>query len=181
MLLCLRYEPFSFTPEDHPLFEPGTSVSLAYREEKVGHLGLVQKTILEAFDLQGAVFAAELDLERLFNKQAQAFAFTPVPKFPAIIRDISLVVPRSVTYEEIRRTLERISLPILEDFRLVDLYQGESIPPDKISLSFRFVFRHPQRTLLAEEVDKAEKKILNHLRRAHQAQLREGGKIDNRT
>ncbi len=175
LLTYLRYEPFSFAPENHPLFEPRYSLSLSYREEKVGHLGLVRKAILDAFDIRGEAFAAELDLERLFSKQPQAFVFVPVAKFPAIIRDVSLIVPKSVSYEALKRSLEMLSLPILEEFRLVDLYEGEPIPSDKISMSFRFVFRHSQRTLLAEEVDKAEKKILSHLMRVHQVQLREKG------
>lgn len=181
LMAYLRFEPFFFSPEDHPLFEPGLSLALAYREEKVGYLGLVRRAILDAFEVRGQVFGAEVDLERLFSKQPQPFTFSPVGKFPAIVRDLSLIVPRSVSYEALKRTMERSSVSILEEFRLVDLYQGEPVPPDKISLSFRLVFRHPQRTLQAEEVDKAEQQILNHLKRAHQAQLREGGKIDNRT
>jgi phenylalanyl-tRNA synthetase beta chain len=177
----LRYEPFFFTVEDHPLFEPGCSLALAYKEEKIGFLGLVRRTLLEAFAVKGDVCAVELDLERLFSKQAKAFAFTPVARFPAVTRDISLLVPRHVSYQDLKKTIEKISLSILEEFELVDLYSGESIPQDKTSLSFRFVFRHGQRTLLAEEVDKAEQQILNQLRRTHQVQLREGGKIDNRT
>ncbi|MBM3285575.1 MAG: phenylalanine--tRNA ligase subunit beta, partial [Candidatus Aminicenantes bacterium] len=167
--------------EDHPLFDPGYTLALAYREERIGHLGLVRKAIAEAFDVRGSVFAAELDLERLFSKQPRAFAYVPVARFPAVRRDISIVVPRSVSYEDLKKTLEKLSLPILEEFELVDLYQGESIPPDKVSLSFRFIFRHGQRTLLAGEADKAAQQILSQLKRAYQAQLREGGKIDNRT
>ncbi|MDH7513124.1 MAG: phenylalanine--tRNA ligase subunit beta [Clostridiales bacterium] len=182
LLTNLRYEPFSFSHEDHPLFEPGNCLSLAYKEERVGFLGLVRRTILKAFDVKEEdVYAAELDLERLFSKQPKAFAFTPVAKFPAVIRDISLLVPGDVSFQDLKRTIEKASLSILEEFKLVDRYKGEPIPRDKSSLSFRFVFRHSQRTLLAEEVDKAVKQILNQLRRTHQVQLREGGKIDNRT
>ncbi len=182
LLTNLRYEPFSFTREDHPLFEPGHCLSLAYKEEKVGFLGLVRQTVLGAFDVnEENVYAAEIDLERLFSKQPKAFAFTPVAKFPAVVRDISLLVPDDVSFQDLKRTIEKVSLSILEEFKLVDLYKGEPIPADKISLSFRFVFRHSQRTLLAKEVDKALKQIFNEIRRTHQVQLREGGKIDNRT
>jgi phenylalanyl-tRNA synthetase beta chain len=69
----------------------------------------------------------------------------------------------------------------LEEARLISQYYGESIPKDKKSLSFRFIYRHPQRTLVAEEVDRAEQQVLTKLKRAFGAQLREGGKIDNRT
>ncbi len=172
VLVQLRYEPFFFEVDDHPFFEPGRSLALVYKEQKVGRLGRVRKRIQDHFGLRQAVYAAEFDLELLFGKQPRAFAYSPVPKFPAIIRDISLLVPGGISYQDIRRAVEKLSLPILEEFRLVDRYAGESIPLGKVSLSFRFIYRHPQRTLLADEVDKTEQQIINHLKRALGAQLR---------
>lgn len=177
----LRYEPFSFESEIHPLFEPGCSLALVYKKEKVGHLGLVRKKILDGFSVKQGAYAAEIDLELLFGKQPKAFAYSPVAKFPSVTRDISLLVPGDVPYQEIKKAIEKLPLPILEEFQLVDIYSGEPIPRDKVSLSFRFIYRHPQRTLLTEEVDKAEQQVLNHLKRTFEVQLREGGKIDNGT
>jgi phenylalanyl-tRNA synthetase beta chain len=176
-----RYEPFSFQPEVQPFLEPGQALALAYKEEKVGWLGLVAEKTKSFFGLRQNIYAAEIDLGLLFGKQAKPFAYSPVPKFPAIIRDISLLVPRNVAYQELKKAVEKLPLPILEGFHLVDRYAGESISEDKVGLSFRFVYRHPQRTLLAEDVDRAEQQILNQLKRAFNVQLREGGKIDSRT
>jgi phenylalanyl-tRNA synthetase beta chain len=177
----LRYEPFSFAYDGSPLFEPGRSLALIYREEKVGFLGPVRKKILDYFSVKQAIFAAEINLELLFGKQPKGFNYSPVAKFPSITRDISLLVPRDIAYQEIKKAVEKLPLPILEEFQLVDLYSGESVPADKVSLSFRFIYRHPQRTLLTEEVEKSEQQILNHLKRTFKVQLREGGKIDNGT
>jgi phenylalanyl-tRNA synthetase beta chain len=181
LLQQLRYEPFSFEKAEHPSFEPGTGLALAYREEKIGFLGMVSGRVRDAFDLKQPVYAAEIDLELLFEKQSRPFAYEAVAKYPAMIRDVSLLVPREVAYQDICRAVEKLPLPILEEARLIDIYSGESIPKDKVSLSFRFVFRHLQRTLLAEEVDRAEQQVLIQLKRAFGVQLREGGKIDNRT
>jgi phenylalanyl-tRNA synthetase beta chain len=181
LLQQLRYEPLSFEKAEHPCFEPGSGLALAYREEKVGCLGLVAGRLSDAFDLRHPVCAAEIDLELLFGKQPKPFTYEAVAKYPAIIRDVSLLVPRDVSYQDICKAIEKVPLPILEEARLIDLYTGESIPKDKISLSFRFIYRHPQRTLLAEEVDRAEQQVLIQLKRAFGAQLREGGKIDNGT
>jgi phenylalanyl-tRNA synthetase beta chain len=177
----LRYEPFSVESEGHPFFEPGSALALVFKEEKVGYLGLVSKKIVAEFSVKQDVYAAEINLELLFGKQPKPFAYSPVAKFPSITRDISLLVPREVAYQEIKKAVEKLPLPILEEFELVDLYSGESIPQDTVSLSFRFIYRHPQRTLLAEEVDKSEQQILNHLKKTFKVQLREGGKIDNGT
>jgi phenylalanyl-tRNA synthetase beta chain len=177
----LRYEPFFFESDGSPLFEPGHSVVLVYREEKVGYLGLVSKRIVDGFSVKPKIYAVEISLELLFGKQPKPFAYSPVPKLPGITRDITLLVPREFTYQEIKNAVEKLPLPILEEFQVVDVYSGGSIPRDKVSLSFRFLYRHPQRTLLAEEVDKSEQQILNHLKRTFSVQLREGGKIDNGT
>jgi phenylalanyl-tRNA synthetase beta chain len=171
-LTQLRYDPFFFEVDDHPFFEQGCCMALVYREQKVGRLGPVRKKIRDYFGLRQDVYAAEFDLDLLFGKQPRAFAYSPVPKFPAIIRDISLLVPEGIFYQDVKRAVEKLPIPILEEFRLVDRYAGKSVPQSKVSLSFRFIYRHPQRTLLAEEVDKAEQQIINHLKRALEAQLR---------
>ncbi len=172
MMAQLRYEPFFFEAADHPFFEPGHSLSLVYKEEKVGYLGRVNERIRNAFSLRQMVWAAEIDLELLFGKQPRTFAYTPVPKFPAVVRDISFIVPRSVTSQDIRRAVEKLPLPVLEEFRLVDRYAGPGVPESTVGLSFRFVYRHPQRTLQAAEVDKAEREIIHHLGRILGIRLR---------
>jgi phenylalanyl-tRNA synthetase beta chain len=181
LLRQLRYEPFSFERNEHPFFEPGSCLAVAFKEEKIGCLGRVAGRMREAFDLKQEVWVAEIDLDLLFGKQPRPFVYQPVAKYPGIIRDVSLLVPRGVAYQDIQKAIEKLPLPILEEVQLIDRYSGESIPQDKISLSFRFIYRHLQRTLLAEEVDKAEQQVLNQLKRIFGVQLREGGKIDNRT
>jgi phenylalanyl-tRNA synthetase beta chain len=181
LLHQLRYEPFSFEQAEHPCFEPGSGLALACKEEKVGYLGLIAGRLSDAFELKQRVYAAEIDLELLFGKQPKPFTYQEVAKYPAITRDVSLLVSRDVAYQDICKAIEKVPLPILEEARLISQYYGESIPKDKKSLSFRFIYRHPQRTLVAEEVDRAEQQVLTKLKRAFGAQLREGGKIDNRT
>lgn len=181
LLQQLRYEPFSFEKAEHPCFDPGSCLALAYKEEKVGSLGLVAGRLGDSFGLKQRVCAAELDLELLFGKQPKPFSYEPVAKYPAIIRDVSLLVPRDVAYQDICQSIDKVPLPVLEEARLTGQFSGEPIPKDKISLTFRFIYRHPQRTLQAEEVDRAEQQVLSQLKRAFGAQLREGGKIDNRT
>ncbi len=181
LLRQFRYEPFSFERSEHPIFESGSCLALAFKEEKIGCLGRVAGRMREAFDLKQAVWVAEIDLDLLFGKQPRPFVYQPVAKYPSIIRDVSLLVPREAVYQDIQKAIEKLPLPILEEVQLIDRYSGESVPQDKISLSFRFIYRHLQRTLLAEEVDKAEQQVLNRLKKVFGVQLREGGKIDNRT
>lgn len=175
LMAQIRYEPYSFEAVEHPYFEPGSGLALAYKEQVVGRLGKVAARIRDFYGVKQDVYAAEIDLARLFEKQPRAFAYVPVPKYPAVIRDVSLLVPRAVPYQELKKTMDKLSLPALEGFELVDRYAGEGIPPDMVGLTLRLVYRHPQRTLLAEEVEKIEQQILNQLKRALGTRLREGG------
>ncbi len=174
----LRYGPFSFREENHPYFQEGFCVALHFKGETIGFLGLLRKSIVEEFESKDKVWAAEINLDLLFEKQAQPFQYTPVAKFPSISRDISFIGDHGISYEEIRKAVEKLQLPHLEKFSLYDRYSGSSIPEDKVSLSFRFVFRHSSRTLQAEEVDALQEKLITALRSSFDFQLREGGKID---
>jgi phenylalanyl-tRNA synthetase beta chain len=114
----------------------------------------------------------------LFEKQAQAFKYSAVVKYPSVNRDVSFIGDKNVSFEEIRDVVEKLQLPYLEKFYLYDRFSGSSIPEGNVSLSFRFVFRRPDRTLQAEEVDALQEKIIGTLGARFHFQLREGGKID---
>jgi phenylalanyl-tRNA synthetase beta chain len=175
-----RHEPFSFKEEDHAFFEPRFSLALIFKEETVGYCGLLKKKLLNAYSLNDSVWAAELNLALLFEKQPHPFEYTPVARFPSITRDVSFIADQSVDYQDIKKFIEKLSIPYLTKFDLYDRFSGSSIPKGKISLSVRFVFRHPQRTLLAKDVDAFLEKIINSLVTRFKFQLRKGGKIDKR-
>ncbi len=178
LMSLLRYEPFSFQEESHPFFEAEYALRLDYKGERIGHLGLLKRKILESYSLTDEVWAAELDLAALLQKKPQDFLYAAVTKFPSVTRDVSFIADRQVSYQAVKEAIENLSLPYLEIFSLYDLFSGPSVPRGKISLSVRFVFRHPQRTLQAEEVDKLQEKIIKTLKEKFHFQLREGGKID---
>jgi phenylalanyl-tRNA synthetase beta chain len=180
VLSALRYGPCWFEQADHSYFEEGQGLTLLYKGQAVGRLGILRKSIAADYSIDQAVFAAEVDLAGLFEKQARPFAYAPVPRFPGVSRDLSFLIDRSVPYREVQKTLDRLALSLLEGYELRDRFAGPSIPADKVSLSIRFHFRHPQRTLLAGEVDRAEEEIVGQLKSAWNIQLREGS-IDNRT
>lgn len=174
----LRYEPYNFKEEDHPFFEQRYALSLNYKGEPVGCLGLLKRDILHSYSLEEEVWAAELDLHTLFEKQPQSFRFSPVARYPSVTRDVSLIADRNIPYQRIEEEVEKLDIPYLEKFDLYDIFSGSSVPKGKVSLSLRFIFRHPQRTLLAEEVDKHLEKAIKTMKASFKFQLREGGKID---
>jgi len=171
---ALRYEPVSFEESDHPYFEAGQGLALVYKGQIVGRLGVLGSAVAAAYSLGQPVFAAEVDLGGLFEKTPRPFAYIPVAKFPGASRDLSFLVDRNVSYQDIRKGLEKLAPPLVESFELSDRFAGPSIPDGKVSLTIRFHYRHPRKTLLAEEVDRVEQEIVAQLKTAWDIRLREG-------
>ncbi len=171
----LGYEPIVFQNQAHVFFQTGHALVLRIKGTEVGVLGQVKPEIRAAYDIKEPVWAAEFDLDVLFDIQTKAFQFTPVIKFPSMIRDVSFLVDQGVSYEEIKQTIDRLNLAHLESCDLYDRYTGSGVPKGKVSLSIRLTFRHPQKTLLAEEVESLQQMIVKALRSGFDLQLREGG------
>ncbi|MCX6564595.1 MAG: phenylalanine--tRNA ligase subunit beta [Candidatus Aminicenantes bacterium] len=171
----LRYAPLVFEEAACAFFEDDYSLAVSFKGQTIGRLGQVHGRLLDLYSVKGPVYAAELNLELLFGKQPRAFEYVPLPRFPGVVRDLSFLVGRDVPYQVIKLAIDKLGLPHLEDFEVIDHYAGANIPKDKKSLSLRFTFRNPKATLVAEDVDKAEQKIVKSLISACKIQLREGG------
>ncbi len=178
LMAYLKYDHFSFKEEDHTFFGEKNSLALVLKEDTVGYLGLLKKSLLDAYSLEEPVWAAELNLDALFEKTPQAFQYSPVTRFPTVIRDVSFIADQEVSFQDIREAVAKLSFHQLANFDIYDRFSGSSIPKGKVSLSIRFVFCHQKRTLKTEEVDKLQQKIIDTLGASFNFQLREGGKID---
>lgn len=170
---ALRFDPVAYEEKDHPSFEPGRALALLYKGQEVGRLGALRADLAAAASIERTVYAAEINLAALFEKTPRPFEVAPVPKFPGVTRDLSFLVGRDVPYQRVARVLDKLNQPLLEGFELRDRFAGAPLPDDKVSLTFRFRFRHPRRTLVAEEVDRVEQEIVGQLRSALDVQLRE--------
>ncbi len=171
----LKFDDFSFKKEEGPFFEENYSLSLYYKGEKIGVMGGLKKSIVDAYSIEEPVWAAEINLGSLLEKQPKSFKYSPVSRYPGIVRDISFLSDQAVSYQGIKDCIEKLKIPYLEDYILYDRFKGKGIPKDKVSLSFRFVFRHPERTLLAEEADTFQEKIIKALNTEFGLNLRGGG------
>ncbi|HYA48636.1 MAG TPA: phenylalanine--tRNA ligase subunit beta [Burkholderiales bacterium] len=174
VLESLRFDTAVFESQNHPSFEEDRALAVVYKGQAVGHLGQLDRGLAAALSVDGEVFAAEIDLSVLFEKTPQPFQYAPVPKLPGVVRDLSFFLDASRAYGEVAQALGRLNQPLLEGFELLDRFSGPPIPAGKVSLTIRFRYRHPQRTLLAEEVDRVEQEIVGQLKSALDIQLREG-------
>ena len=126
-----------------------------------------------AFELgQRAVLAGEFDLRAIVNAVPDRYTYAPVPRVPAALRDIAIIVDEPVTAEQVVKEVLAAGRPLLRQARLFDLYRGESIPAGKKSLAYALTYQAGDRTLTDKDVDKAHKKIEDRLKHVLKAQIR---------
>jgi phenylalanyl-tRNA synthetase beta chain len=96
----------------------------------------------------------------------------PVPRFPAVARDVAVVVAESVRWAELEACVRQAAAPELVEMRFFDVYRGRQIPPGKKSIAFSLIFRAPDRTLTGEEADAAREAVVAALRSSFGAEQR---------
>ncbi|NQT00316.1 MAG: phenylalanine--tRNA ligase subunit beta [Candidatus Omnitrophica bacterium] len=172
LLNKLGLQNFKFVEEEAALFTRGRCAKLMLGEENFGLLGELCPATREKFDLVSSVYVAELALHKLLKAIHQEKKFTPLAKFPAVERDISLIAPPEVRSEQIVSLIKEIGRDLVTKATLFDQYFGEQIPQGFRGLSFSIEYRSHERTLTAEEVDQLHAQIRKSLVEALAVQLR---------
>ena len=98
--------------------------------------------------------------------------FRPLPRYPAVLRDLAVVVPVSMEAAEVREVIREVGQPLVEDAALFDVYTGAPLPEGQKNLAFALTYRSPQRTLRDDEVQEAHKRIVEGVQRRLGGQLR---------
>jgi phenylalanyl-tRNA synthetase beta chain len=164
--------------DDLPWYVRGRSARLRIGDgaKPVGHVGQIRPEILAARGLDsGLVVGGELDLDELRQPRAgdeRTAAIEAVPRYPSIVRDLSIVVPERLPAAEVRGTIRSTAPPTLASVVEFDRYQGKGVPDGHVSLSMRLTFRDADRTLTDAEVQQAVDAIVRTLARSHGATLR---------
>ena len=180
--LNLAKEDYSFKEiketKNSPLsgiFFPKKSALIESSGKIIGSFGQVKPSILKEFSCKPTnlkLILAEFDLPILFSLTKEERDFQPISPFPAVIKDISLVVNQEVKVDEILEVISQLKIPILLDVDMFDFYQGEELGPNKKSLSFHLIFQSDKRSLREEEVKKEIEKIVRALEKKLKAKLR---------
>lgn len=155
-------------------FDPAAAAALKSGDLTIGCLGRIASTTAQKFDLPPEVFAAELSLSRVLTFDTVVPVHRPIPRFPSIGRDLSLMLSGSVKASEVERTIREARVPNLVKFEIFDLYRGKGIPDGSYAIGVSFVFQSPDRTLSDEEANAARDSILELLGSRLDAKLRAG-------
>ena len=163
----------SFLETQLPWCQPGQTATIMVAGENVGWLGRVHPDVLDAYDLEKPVFAAELDMEKMLPYINLVTAYAPLPRYPAMLRDIAVVVPDTVNTVDVMALIREAGGSLVADVSLFDLYRGPQIPADSRSLAFAVTYRDPARTLSDEVVVKLHQTIQDALSARFGASLRQ--------
>ena len=172
--LCrsLRVELDEWRKADHPTFHPLRSAVPVSGSTPLGVAGEVHPSVLKAFGLPEGTVAFELEVEALGAAERPEVAFRSLPRFPAILQDIAIVVDEDVSAAEVERVIREAGGPRLEACTLFDVYRGEPVEAGKKSLAFSLTFRAADRTLTDDEAAEAHASIVARLEETLRATLR---------
>jgi phenylalanyl-tRNA synthetase beta chain len=170
-LLRLAGGEVTFVPTEHPALHPGQSAVILLSGKEIGRMGALHPRVEKALDLPGHAFVFEVDMG-VFN-QGLVPKFTELSKFPAIRRDIAVVLARDVTAARIEATIRKAAPETLQNLQLFDVYTGEGIDSGRKSIALGLTLQAHSRTLTDAEVDAAMQAIVTALRADLGATLRE--------
>ena len=168
-LLALRgHETADFEPLDELWAHPGASARVMLRQRKIGWCGALHPNVLRALDVDGEVFAFELDLEPL--QQREVPQAIPISRFPSIRRDLSFWVPEAVTFAQIRAVVVDVTGNLLQNLVVFDVYQDNKLKKGYKSVAIGLIFQNVSSNLSDEMIDPVIQQViagLQHLLDAH--------------
>ena len=153
------------------LYHPGRAATIMVGGREIGVVGELHPSTLAVFDLDGRAVALDVDADALIAARGERKA-TELPRYPAVQRDIAVVVDANVPAGEIHRTIKEAGGNSLESLRAFDEYRGDQAGEGRKSIAFTLTFRSPERTLTDAEVEKVLSEIRKRLEKKHGARFR---------
>ena len=142
---------------------PGRQANMVYDGKVVGYLGEVHPLVADTYGIGDKAYVAVIDILTVLEFASFNHKYTGIAKYPAVTRDLSMVVPKTVLAGQIEHILTQRGGKILESYQLFDIYEGNQIKGGYKSMAYSLVFRHHDKTLEESEITAAMKKILNGL------------------
>ncbi|MBC7946394.1 MAG: phenylalanine--tRNA ligase subunit beta [Chitinophagaceae bacterium] len=151
----------------------GQAIQVSVDGDPVLEAGIVHRSTLNRFDIKQPVFFAALNWQKLVDRASTMKPkIRELPRFPAVHRDLAIVVPRQLVYDEVEKTVDKIRLNKLQDMRLFDIFESEKLGADKKSLAVSFTFLDEEKTLTDIEIDGWMTKIMTAFEKELQAEIR---------
>lgn len=163
LLVRLNIKRFRFVNSTHDSFHPGRTAELLVNNKRVGYIGEVHPEALDNYDLPVRAYIAELNFEELLAAADLDRKYKQLPKFPAVERDIAVVVAEEITAGQIEEIIRNKGGKLVEAVKLFDIYRGTQIEKGYKSMAWAIIYRSEDKTLTEEDVVKVHNKILSSL------------------
>jgi len=160
----------SYVPSSDESLHPANQAAIVVNGSQVGVVGEVHPKVLAAFDIAEHAYLFEIKVNDLLPFTTRRKMYQPIPRFPAMVRDIALILDEKVTHQQVLDIIK--SFPLVAQAAIFDVYSGKQVPPGKKSLAYRIVYQSPTQTLTEDEVNSVQEKILTRLNKQLGAVLR---------
>ena len=155
----VHFEGPSGAPSDAS-YHPGRCATVWSGSDCIGVFGQIHPLVARNYGVDGELYCAELSFDELMNAKGPDPLYAPLPRFPAVTRDIAVVCGRDVTVGTLEKCITRAGGKLLREVSLFDIYQGQGIPEDKKSVAFNLVLRSDEGTITAAQADEEVRDIL---------------------
>jgi phenylalanyl-tRNA synthetase beta chain len=161
---AMKLRPLTFSPAAVKHLRVGQSATLSLADGvPIGTIGRLSETLTAAYKFRQPVFVAELDLTALLSSKERAVQYQPLPRYPAVVRDLSLLVDRKVTLDELFDLIQKLQPTDYRSAKFVGTYEGANIPEGRRSVTLRIEYRSDERTLRDEEVEERHRALVESL------------------
>ena len=157
---------------NHPSYHPGRCAAVSVNGVAVGYMGQVHPLVAQNYGIDCEVYCTEIDFTKLFELRLPDPTYTPLPKYPTVSRDLSLVCDEAVTVAAAEEVIASSAGKLLRSIRLFDIYRGTGVPEGKKSLAFSLELRADDRTLTDADSEAVVSKVLTALAEKLGATLR---------
>lgn len=164
----LKFKPLN----THPSFHPGRTAEIYSGTDLMGCFGEVHPDVLENYDIRNKVYAGIIDFDKVVVLADQEVKYKPLPKYPAVTRDIAVVVDESILVGDLEDTIVENGEGLVESISLFDIYRGNQILENKKSVAFSIVYRSYDGTMTEDIINRIQKNTIAGLEKKHLAKLR---------
>ncbi|UYZ61548.1 phenylalanine--tRNA ligase subunit beta [Hymenobacter weizhouensis] len=170
VLASLGFPQPTSQPVQHPYLAGG--LTLLAQNQPVAHVGAVAGPMLKRLDVSQPVWYAELDWDWLMRKYRNTLVARELPKFPEVRRDLSLVVDKTVTFDQLQLIARRTEKKLLQHINVFDVYEGENLGAGKKSYSVSFLLQDPTQTLTDQAIDAVMQRLIQQFEQQAGALIR---------
>jgi len=172
LLASLGISDYEVSAGEHVSLHPGKTATFIKDGNVLATVGELHPKVADEFGIQRKVYIFEANIKTLVDYVTLLTKYESLPKFPAINRDLAIVLPLAVSADEVTQAIAASAGPLLSDVRLFDIYVGEQVADGFRSLAFSLTYRDTTRTLTDEEIEVCYKKTVDHLERTLAAKIR---------